>query len=122
MNKINLVFSVIIITILTLMSCGKKTDSPSVDDTHKLLYDKWWYSMDVDNKGDEYFSSDGTCQMTIPPASGTWTWKANDSLLVQLDGYPSFVLHFLRIEKDTMEYWPTFEPIGVNYKFSTTKP
>lgn len=122
MNKINFIFSLFIITILTLIGCSKNADEPSVDDKHKLLYDKWWYSIDSQDRGEEYFNSDGTCQMTIPPASGTWTWKANDSLKVDFVGYPSLILHFTILKQDTMEYWPTFEPLGIYYKFSTTKP
>lgn len=123
MKKIQLLFAAIIIATLAITACGKDDDDDvTTTDPHELLYDKWWYNVGNQGRGAHYFNSDGTCQMTIPPASGTWTWSVNDSLIVNIDNYPSMTLHFTEIKENTMEYWPTFEPEGNLYQFSTTEP
>ena len=120
--KVKHFIALLLLFSLGMAACGKEEEEEPIPDPHEMLYDKWWYNEGNQGRGDHYFNSDGTCQMTIPPANGTWTWSVNDSLTVTMDSYPPMNLHFSFIKESTMEYWPTFEPEGNLYQFSTTKP
>ena len=119
--KIKHFIALMLLFTLAMSACKKEEEEPAPD-PHELLYDKWWYNVGNQGRGDHYFDSDGTVQMTIPAANGTWKWGVNDSLTVTMDGYPPMNLHFTKITENSMEYWPTFEPEGNLYQFSTTKP
>ncbi len=123
MKKLKLVIALFVFAAFAIASCNKTPDDPPAPkDKHELLYDKWWYNVGNQGRGAHYFNSDGTCQITIPPSSGVWKWSVNDSLIVTMDNYPPMTLHFTKIEETEMEYWPTFEPEGNLYQFSTTEP
>ncbi len=118
----NILFIVLLFT-FSISACTKeKLKGDPTDDKHMLLYDKWWYNIDNQGRGDHLFNSSGTVIWTLMPSEGTWKWKPNDSLELNFPGTPAFTVWFKSIKEDSMEYWPTFEPEGNYYQFSTTKP
>ena len=103
-----------------MVACNKDEDLPKPSDIHKLIYDKTWYCDDANQQPNNYFNSDGT--FIISPNSGNWEWHSNDTLVLT-DAVNStiMVIWFTKIEENKIEYWPTWEPEGTTYKF-TTKP
>lgn len=123
--KVKHLIAIIFLFTIAISACKKETtpdEDPAPVDKKEQLYNKWWYNVGNQGRGNHYFNSNGTVEMTIPQASGTWQWSLNDSLIVTMDGYPPITLWFSKIEANTMEYWPTFEPEGNLYQFSTVKP
>lgn len=111
---------------LTFTNCNK--DNNDDDDGPKskkeLLVDKWWYNNPDQGRGNFKFNSNNTLEATYPaPTSGTYEWGPNDSMYITMDGgAPPFTYHFITVEASVMEYWPTFEPEGNVYRFTTTEP
>ena len=107
---------------IQFFSCNKNNDNPTIDDNHKMLYDKWWYGSKDQGRGDHFFGSDGSALWTLMPSEGSWEWRPNDSLKVVFPSNPPIVFWFTKIENDNMEYWPSTEPEGILFQFSTTEP
>ena len=113
--------TIILLLVLSFASCKKDIDEPSIHDIHKRLYDKTWYSIDDNFQENHYFSSDGT--FIISPNQGTWEWRPNDTLsLNNTNNSQKTRIWITRLEDNYFEYWPIWEPEGIRYKFSTTKP
>lgn len=123
MKNLTFLLSLLLVTALVAVnySCNKDDDEPEPD-TKELLLDKTWYSVGEIGNGTQIYGSDGTYTFQPAGVTGTWAWGPNDSMYMVSAGGASFTFWFMKIEDDYMEYWPTFEPEGNIYKFSTTKP
>lgn len=123
MRKLQLFIMAFMLVSLVATSCKK--DEP-VDDTpvdkHTMLLEKTWYNSPNQGRGDHFFGSDGTMQITNPTWGGTFVWGPNDSMTVITTGGVTVNWWFKTITADYMEYWPTNEDPANIYKFSTTKP
>jgi hypothetical protein len=118
-------FLLSVITSLILGWYGCKKDDDGDDqplEKHELLLEKTWYNNPNKGRGDHFFGSDGTLQVTNPTWSGTYVWGPNDSMTIIIPGGGTVNWWFRKIEKDYMEYWPTNELPENIYQFTTTKP
>jgi hypothetical protein len=124
MKKTFQLLSVVFLIVFFASACKKDDDNDkdSAQERHEMLYDKWWYNVGNQGKGDHFFNSDGTVLITIPPIQGTWLWTSNDSLQVTFPGSAPSIFHFTNIQENAMSYWPTYEPAGNIYNFSTIDP
>ena len=120
--KSNIVLIFFVLFSLSFVACNKNDDNNTTTDKHVKLYDKWWYSVGNQGRGNHYFGSDGTAIWTLVAGEGAWEWRSNDSLRVVFPSNPPLVFWFTKIEDNEIEYWPNTEPEGNLFQFSTTAP
>lgn len=105
--------------IIISVSCGKDDDEKS---KYELLYDKTWYNINGYGDGTNNFSSNGTFMFQPSGLSGTYYWSSADTMSLEYNNGNDQKFYFKTIEEDYMKYWPTNEPEGTYYEYSTTEP
>ena len=126
MKKLLFVLSIIVVSAFIVTSCKKNKDDDGDNeppkDKHEMLLEKTWYNVPNKGRGNHFFGSDGTIQITNPTWSGTFVWGPNDSMTIITPQGATVNWWFKEITEDHMKYWPTNELPENIYEFSTTKP
>jgi hypothetical protein len=127
MKNLRFILSMMLVSALIAVSYSCNKDDDDNDDDpepskQELLLDKTWYSIGDIGSGSQIYNSDGTYIFQPAGNTGTWTWGPNDSMYFVSSQGAQYTFWFIKIEKDYMEFWPTYEPEGNIYKWSTTKP
>lgn len=122
MRKIFQLVSLLLVFVTLFLSACKDDGLSDEYIRDQILLDVWWYSYGNNQRGECYFNSDGTVEVTFPvPSTGTYIWGPNDSMYVQLPDI-NYTLWFQKYEENYMEFRPTNEPFANIYFFSTYKP
>lgn len=121
--------------LISFSNCDKDKDDDNNNNNNQTqngryykLYNKWWYNLYGQARGDHYFkntdSIKGTFEVThptLPDYNGNYQWyPSGDSMLIEVNGaYNVYFFNF--IGDDEMNYSPANEPNNVYY-FADTKP